>query len=372
MTGSPTLAKALVGMKLLDRYLIRGRINGGQFSDVFQSDDEVANVPVAVKVLKPGSHSSDVADFDLERDMLDRLATASNVVDLVDFGEYDWQLTDPVSGNAVEIPLRFQVLEWADASLADLVADRTRLSWSDRLLLLRGVAKGMLQCHRNGVLHRDAKSENVLVFPLGGRADAKLADLGRGRFMGADPRSSPEIYKRGRGDIRFAPPEFLWAVAVDDDDSWLAGDLYAVGSVLFELGTGIGVTSLVFGNPAAIQATMATKKYRVREREFRSALPTIRAEYETAFELLEADLPPAIRVEAMRLVRVLCDPDPARRQPLRVGSATSATAIGEWALRRIDILRLALSIAERQAVELEEKRERRRKRDERKEGTGRE
>ena len=368
MIGLPTLAKALVGKKLLDRYLVRSWTNNGHFSEVFESEDETVKGSVAVKVLKPGSNSVDVADFDLEREMLDHLVGASNVVDLVDHGEFTWKLTDPQSGNTVEIPLRFLILEWADASLADLVADRARLSWSDRLLLLRGVVKGMLQCHRGGVVHRDAKSENILVFPAHRRAEAKLADFGRGRFLNRDPRSSPELYRQGRGDIRFAPPEFLWAAAGDNDESWLAADLYSLGSVLFELGTGIGVTSLVFDHPSAIQASMLKKATKTRETEFHAALPAIRAEYETAFDLLEAELPPSVRVEAMQFVRVLCDPDPAKRRPQRIGSAPTAVAVGEWALRRIDILMLQLSIAERQAADLEEKRERRRRRDARQGG----
>ncbi len=372
MNGSRKVAKSLVGKLLNDRYLIREWINDGHFSDLFHCDDELRRIPVAAKVLKANSRAADISDFDLEQRILDHLASASNIVDLVDSGEYLWELTDPTSGEPVEIPMRFQVLEWADASLADLVADRDRLSWEDRLLLFRGVAKGLLQAHRGGVVHRDAKGENVLVFAASDSADTKLADFGRGRFLQEESRHGPDVYSQGRGDIRFAPPEALWAVTADDEGSWIGADLYAVGSVFFELGTGLGVSSLVFDDPLAIHRAMSKLSGPNRLNEFQAAMPAIRAEFESAFDLLAQQLPPSIRHEALRLVRVLCDPEPSQRRPQRLGSSPSHFSVAEWALRRVDILILSLSLAQRQAANLEEKRRRRQERRRRQRRTGQE
>ena len=240
----------------------------------------------------------------------------------------------------VEVPISYIVLELADACLADLLADRHLLAWEERLLLLRHVVKGVHQMHLQGIVHRDLKSENALVFAIPREGfTTKIADLGRSRDLNQPVRFVAQDYLIGRGDWRFAPPEFLWWLGADDPTSFRQADLYLLGSVLFELGTGQGVTSMAFGDVLAVLNATAVLDPAVRAREYRARLSEIRARYAPPFRLFADEIHLVLRYEAVGLLRQLCDPDPARRETRFRADRANGTWGLEWILRRIDILR---------------------------------
>ena len=80
---------------------------------------------------------------------------------------------------------------------------------------------------------------------------AKITDLGRGRNTREAPRF-PGQYEPPRGMLSFAPPELLWLQGSEATISALQTDLYLLGSLLFEIATGQGITAFVLGNPHTI------------------------------------------------------------------------------------------------------------------------
>jgi serine/threonine protein kinase len=182
---------------------------------------------VALKVLKHGTTGAGVIEFETEGRLLSGLTRCSNVVNLLGPAmEKDAIQVRPVAAAnvLVELPVSYIVLELADACLADLLADRHLLAWEERLLLLRHVVKGVHQMHLQGIVHRDLKSENALVFAVPREGfTAKVADLGRSRDLNQPVRFVAQDYLIGRGDWRFAPPEFLWWLGADDPTSFSPG-----------------------------------------------------------------------------------------------------------------------------------------------------
>jgi hypothetical protein len=84
-------------------------------------------------------------------------------------------------------------------------------------------------------------------------------------------------YDFGRGDLRFAPPELLWGLGESDDFELMArGDLYLLGSLWFEVATGVGLTSLALGNPLAVRASVALLPEDVRRRDFQARTAELR------------------------------------------------------------------------------------------------
>jgi eukaryotic-like serine/threonine-protein kinase len=348
--ATPPEAHLFVGQVLDGRFEVRSFLGRGGFSLVFIARDQGSGTEVALKVLH--SVASEAAiEFATERDLLSLFVASSNVVTLLQSGSGTIDVTVPATGAKVQLPVEYIALELADSRLTDLLIQLAKVSWVDRLTLLRGVVKGVHQLHLASVVHRDLKSENVLLFSGPARSfDAKIADLGRSRRVTNGARFPARDYERGRGDLRFAPPELVWLQGRDDRDCWRRVDLYHIGAVFFELATGQPLTALVFGDAASVVRNNLRIPEANRAQEFAAQLPSIRARYELAYELFGAALPSGIRGEALRLLRHLTDPKPEERdQRLLISGRLRMAPDLQWVLRRIDILLLELRVTELQA-----------------------
>ncbi len=250
------------------------------------------------------------------------------------------------SGMPVELDVNFIVLERADASLTQLLLKRHQIQWSDRLTLFRNAVKGVHQMHNRYVVHRDLKSENFLVTRNGSLVRAKVSDLGRSRNT-RDPSPVPaSAYEVGRGDLRFAPPEFLWGLGTDNPEEMRLADLFLLGSVLFEFATGQGLTGIVFGDPRGILMTKKELSRDVRVRDYRHSQSRISRDLETAYELFAEELEKPIRAEAVALLRRLTAVEPQDREPGHIARRASNWDL-QWLLKQVDRLSLRLRIAER-------------------------
>ncbi len=327
-------------------------LGSGAFSLVYEAMHVPSGAHVALKILKPGASLDENREFENEGQLLVKLSGSSGVVNLLDTTSAQVSVTLAATGQNVLLNTRFHVLELANACLVELLAHRGRLPWSERLELYRGVALGVHQMHCKHVMHRDLKTANCLLFERPGHdVAAKVADLGRSRDLTQLPGASPWQYIVGRGDPNFAPPETLWQLGQDQAASHRQVDLYGLGSLFFELATGIGLTGIaLLPKWSVIAGDLALPTDR-RRLLYASRAHEIRGWFETAYALLGKELPPSIRAYSTGLVRHMCDPVPERRMPV-VGPGRHATSTHDlnWLLRSIDILRKTLHNAEAQAA----------------------
>ncbi|XP_028850554.1 NUAK family SNF1-like kinase 2 isoform X2 [Denticeps clupeoides] len=111
------------------------------------------------------------------------------------------------------------VMEFASGGeLYDYVQQREELSETEARHFFRQIVSAVHYCHRNGVVHRDLKLENIL---LDHNRDVKLADFGlsnryeKGRlldtFCGSPLYASPEIIN---GLPYLGPEVDCWALGV--------------------------------------------------------------------------------------------------------------------------------------------------------------
>jgi serine/threonine protein kinase len=349
-------ADLYVGLVLDSRWRIDGYKNSGHFSIVLHGVDLNTGGLVAVKVLKLNSTLEAAEEMQGEIELLQELTSCDRVVDIKGHGKHIQVVTATGPAGPVDIPIAvtFVVLELAEASLADLLVMLDQVSWEERLQLFRDVVKGVHQMHLRRMVSRDLKADNILLFiDPGSVTTAKVADLGRACRTYRPARFAPNDYVAGRGDLRFAPPECLWFQATHDPAYWMAVDLYHLGSVLFELAVGHGLTSVVLPDAMHIYRAMRGLSEDSRRADYIARTAELRARMETAWELFEQAVPASIRPQASALLRQLTDPDPARRLPRAVGARSPRTSNGlEWLLRRTDILRLGLHRAELQATSL--------------------
>jgi serine/threonine protein kinase len=91
------------------------------------------------------------------------------------------------------------------------------------------VAQGLYRAHKQGLIHRDVKPDNILVTPTG---EAKLADLGLVKEVDAELNLTKT--GRGLGTPHFmAPEQFRNAKNAD-----IRCDIYSLGATLYQMVTG--------------------------------------------------------------------------------------------------------------------------------------
>jgi serine/threonine protein kinase/Flp pilus assembly protein TadD len=93
--------------------------------------------------------------------------------------------------------------------------------------IARQVAEGLAEAHRQGVVHRDLKPQNIMIDREGG---ARIMDFGVARSVKAKGIT-------GAGVI-IGTPEYMSPEQVDGKETDARSDIYALGVVLFEMLTG--------------------------------------------------------------------------------------------------------------------------------------
>ncbi|MEZ0579299.1 protein kinase [Nocardioides sp. MH1] len=339
----PTLRKAAIWGPVLRStglgpYTVGDCVGEGCFCMVFEGHAPPSADTVALKVLEPvNAGLEDQFDFKNEGILLRKLVKSRAVVDIFESRVDVVPLQTP-QGISVPVEVHAHVLEYADGALEELLEDdvmREEWDWSERLSHWRACVLGIHEMHLKRVVHRDLKSSNCLVFLGNADVPCKVSDLGRSRDLDKLAHVPAQDYLRGRGDLRFAPPELLWLTGEPANAAaFKAADVYALGSLLFELGTGQGISAAALPTPAeALREALADRAAGVSR-----DLAALRPRYEIPLSHFREACPPAIRNEATELIRLLCDPVPSERQPKILGHRKSNGPGLTWLLRRADIL----------------------------------
>jgi serine/threonine protein kinase len=142
-----------------------------------------------------------------------------------------------------EGPTPFLVMELVEGeSLGEKLEREGRLSEEEALRIIAQVAHGLHRAHRQGLIHRDIKPDNILVTPEG---RAKLTDLG----LAKDSDAGAGLTRTGRGlgtPAFMAPEQFR-----DAKNASVRCDVYALAATLYQAVTG----RLPFGDDP-VQATL--------------------------------------------------------------------------------------------------------------------
>jgi serine/threonine protein kinase len=337
-------ASALSGQQVGD-YTLGECIGHGGFGLVFEVSSNATGTKYAMKVLVPSNDPGITAEFEREGILLKHLVKCSSVINLVESGTDTFMMCLDASPVAVvPVQISFHVLALASGDVSELTMDPDllkRLDWSERLTILRGAVKGVHQMHLKSVAHRDLKSANCLLVVQGARSEVRVADLGRAKDVTLAPTLAPFDYLRGRGDFRFAAPEYLWMQGASDAASLRSADLYGLGSLFAELATGHPITALAIGS---WQTAMVDAQRDISSGIHRD-LAILRPQFRRAIEEIADELPRTIRHGAVELLSQLCDPVPTERHHRTKLGRTVANRPGlEWLIRRVDILSKQLQV----------------------------
>ena len=198
------------------RYHTNRPLGSGGMADVYLAHDEVLNRDVALKILSRRCASDDGL---VERFRSEAKSAASlshpNIVSIYDRGE-------------TEDGTYYIVMEYVTGgTLKECILRKGPLSPHTAAAVATQVAEALEEAHRNGVIHRDIKPQNILVTDWG---DVKVADFGIARAA-----SSSTATETGwiMGTAHYVSPEQVVGEPVSP-----RSDLYSLGIVLYEMLTG--------------------------------------------------------------------------------------------------------------------------------------
>lgn len=206
----------------LGPFRLGARIGRGGMGDVYRAEreDGTFEQTVAVKVMRHPHTMELVRRFEKERRILARLAHPG-IVGIIDGGTTLDRRPFLVMPFVEGVP----VTQWADAQ---------RLGLEGRLRLFLRVAEVVQYAHTQLVVHRDLKPSNILVT---GDGKVALLDFGIARLLESNTTdiSSSETQV---SSMRLMTPEYAAPEQIRGERAGVAGDVYALGVLLYELLSG--------------------------------------------------------------------------------------------------------------------------------------
>ncbi len=213
-----------LGQELEGRYRIIERLGEGGMSTIYRAQQIEGGPDVGIKIL----HDELIHDQS-QRERFEREARAlfglehPNILHVYDFGVHNG--------------LPFLVMELLSGQTLDQLVEDEPLPPLEAIELFKQVLTGLAMAHGKGVLHRDLKTENVVVVSdhRGGRI-AKLLDFGLVKFVDDDRWGSGKSLT-AFGEV-FGTPAYMSPEQCTGAPTDARTDVYAMGVVLFELLTG--------------------------------------------------------------------------------------------------------------------------------------
>lgn len=202
----------------LGPYRLIERIGQGGMGIVFRGIDEALEREVAVKVLHQRLFEQAVHAERFRREArLHGQLMHGHIVTVLDLFEQDGIMA-----------LVMELLH--GYPLRTLLRLRPELDWGEIVYIADGVAAGLSAAHELGIVHRDLKPSNVFLTEDGG---IKIMDFGlaksKSEQAGEDITGSGET----AGTYAYMAPEQISGDAIGP-----ATDLYALGIILYQMGTG--------------------------------------------------------------------------------------------------------------------------------------
>jgi serine/threonine protein kinase len=212
-------ADPMLGRVIAGRYRLEQRIGEGGMGVVYRSRHVLIDRIVAVKLIRPDLRG----ETHLRAWML-REARAANrvdhahIIDIHDIGE-------------TEEGELYLVMEYLVGTSLSSELARGPMQLSRGVDILEQMCAALARAHDLGVVHRDLKSDNILLTSRGGRKDfVKILDFGLAH-LAMDPRLAP------KGAV-FGTPEYMAPEQARGEEATAQSDLYALGVLFFEMLTG--------------------------------------------------------------------------------------------------------------------------------------
>ncbi|MEO8701501.1 MAG: serine/threonine-protein kinase, partial [Kofleriaceae bacterium] len=182
---------------------------------------------VAVKVLleKYAQREQIVARLKQEAQLASSVGN-EHIIDITDFG-------------TTEDGRTFVVMEFLEGeSLAECLARETRLPEQRILKISLQTASALAAAHAKGIVHRDIKPENLFLLRRKDQDFVKVVDFGISKSLRASSEEEEQPRLTQTGMVLGTPLYMSPEQARGDDELDARVDLYALGVIMYEAGTG--------------------------------------------------------------------------------------------------------------------------------------
>ncbi|HYH84658.1 MAG TPA: protein kinase [Pyrinomonadaceae bacterium] len=227
----------LIGEVLAGKYRIEEKIDEGGMGCVYRATHVLMEKTIAVKVLHPALAADDniVARFTREAKAASRISHP-HAINVTDFGEAD---------NGVV----YLVMEYLRGrTLKDIIRSEGPMPLTRVVEIVRQVAGALEAAHTEGVVHRDLKSDNIMLEEAAGGDWAKVLDFGIAKIQQDVDKTDPGLTAPNLiiGTPQYMSPEQCSQASRIDSRS----DIYSFGVILFE--TLVGHVPFAGDSPTAI------------------------------------------------------------------------------------------------------------------------
>ncbi len=205
----------MTGRMIAQRYQILDTIGKGGMAIVYRAIDNRTGHSVAIKVLRP--------EFSQDEEFLNRFQREAeaaskvshhNIVNLLDVG---------MDGDS-----RYLVMEYVQGkTLKEVIRQKGKLPYTTAVQIAIRILSALQHTHRNGIIHRDIKPQNILVQSEG---HIKVADFGIARMANSSTLTKGDSVM---GSVHYFSPEQAAGENVAE-----TSDIYSVGVVMYEMLTG--------------------------------------------------------------------------------------------------------------------------------------
>ncbi len=249
----------LIGRVIDGKYRLEEKLGEGGMGTVYKAKHVLINNELAIKIL----HSSLVADRHAVA-RFQREATAAarikhpNAVGVTDFGRTEDEIV-------------YIVMElFIGKSLRDVIEEEGHLDIERSITIARQVCLALDAAHRNGIIHRDIKPDNIVLEKNNNVQGelVKVLDFGIAKLK--DGPTNEQGGRLTRQGVIIGSPHYLSPEQCQNSEIDIRSDIYSLGIVLYEMFT----ADVPFKAPTPIAvAMMHTTEKPVHVKEKRPDLP---------------------------------------------------------------------------------------------------
>jgi eukaryotic-like serine/threonine-protein kinase len=206
-------------MQTIPGYHIKTLLGTGGMASVYLAIQQSLSRQVAIKVLD-AQLSQDTqlqAQFEQESSLVAKL-NHPNIIQVIDRGTTDQGLP-------------FFVMPYVKSISLDAIVERDDININRKIDILLQLCSALAYAHRNGIIHRDIKPQNVLVDYEG---IVRLVDFGIAGYFTAN-NNSESTDDRVMGTEEYMPPEQHSGVSYTSQSS----DIYSFGMLMHKLLFGV-------------------------------------------------------------------------------------------------------------------------------------
>jgi serine/threonine protein kinase len=200
--------------KIISHYKILEKLGEGGMGVVYKAEDTKLKRTVALKFLPPHiSESGEEKERFIHEAQSASALNHPNIATIHEIDEFDGQM--------------FIVMEYVEGRTLKQVIEKEALSIKRVLDIGIQLCEGLAMAHEKGIVHRDIKSDNIMLTP---RGQVKIMDFGLAKLKGATKLTKT---RSTLGTLAYMSPEQAQGEEVDS-----RSDIFSFGVVLYELLTG--------------------------------------------------------------------------------------------------------------------------------------